>query len=129
VVGYGSDPPQRVHHRAASCPNPPAVCDYRYFSLQSPNPRTVSGALVGGPDPSDIYRDDRTDAQSNEVAIDYNSGFTGGCFVKLCLLAVKSLETAASVMWCDGGWACLHGMQTVSSAGTSNSGSLEVIWT
>jgi hypothetical protein len=37
----------------------------------------VSGALVGGPDPSDIYRDDRTDAQANEVAIDYNSGFTG----------------------------------------------------
>jgi hypothetical protein len=86
VVGYGTNPPQRVHHRAASCPNPPAPCDYRYFSLQTPNPRTVSGALVGGPDPSDIYRDDRTDAQSNEVAIDYNSGFTGEALCYLLLL-------------------------------------------
>ncbi|WIA17948.1 hypothetical protein OEZ85_009440 [Tetradesmus obliquus] len=86
VVGYGNNPPQRVHHRAASCPNPPAVCDYRYFSLQSPNPRTVFGALVGGPDPSDIFRDDRTDAQANEVAIDYNSGFTG---------ALAALNTAS----------------------------------
>ncbi|KAF8062061.1 celZ [Scenedesmus sp. PABB004] len=77
VVGYGTDPPRRVHHRAASCPDPPAPCDYRAFTLPGPNPRTITGALVGGPDPSDVYRDDRTDAMSNEVAVDYNAGFTG----------------------------------------------------
>lgn len=55
------------------------VCDYRQFTLPTPNPRVLYGAVVGGPDPSDIYRDDRTDAHSNEVAIDYNAGFTGVC--------------------------------------------------
>ncbi|KAI8474345.1 MAG: endo-beta-1,4-glucanase [Monoraphidium minutum] len=77
VVGYGSNPPVRPHHRGASCPNAPAGCDYRMFTLPGPNPRTITGALVGGPDPSDIYKDERTDARNNEVAIDYNSGFTG----------------------------------------------------
>lgn len=98
MVGYGNNPPQRVHHRAASCPNPPAVCDYRYFSLQSPNPRTVFGALVGGPDPSDIYRDDRTDAQANEVAIDYNSGFTGADVT--CWFVFEVVQAAGFCMWC-----------------------------
>lgn len=32
------------------------VCDYRQFTLSSPNPHILYGALVGGPDPSDIYR-------------------------------------------------------------------------
>lgn len=94
VVGYGTNPPQRVHHRAASCPNPPETCDYRYFTLPGPNPRTIYGALVGGPDPSDIYRDDRTDAMGNEVAVDYNAGFTG---VHCCS---TSLGFSRRVLWC-----------------------------
>ena len=61
---------------------PPSVpprqsCDYTWFTNPGANPRTITGALVGGPDPSDIYKDDRTDARNNEVAIDYNAGFTG----------------------------------------------------
>ena len=35
------------------------------------------GALVGGPDESDRWKDDRTDWVTNEVAIGYNSGLTG----------------------------------------------------
>lgn len=36
------------------------------------------GALVGGPGGSnDKYSDVRSDFQANEVAVDYNAGFTG----------------------------------------------------
>ena len=34
------------------------------------------GALVGGPNNQDVYTDKRSDYVSNEVACDYNAGFT-----------------------------------------------------
>ncbi|EFN50425.1 hypothetical protein CHLNCDRAFT_144614, partial [Chlorella variabilis] len=37
----------------------------------------LTGALVGGPSGRDSYKDVRSDYQSNEVAMDYNAGFTG----------------------------------------------------
>lgn len=43
------------------------TCDYNWVNNPGANPRTIVGALVGGPDPSDIYRDDRTDVRNNEV--------------------------------------------------------------
>eukprot|EP00775_Hariotina_reticulata_P004914 gene4914-5158_t len=53
------------------------ICDHRNLCLPGPNPLVLYGALVGGPNASDIYQDNRADARSNEVAIDYNAGFTG----------------------------------------------------
>ena len=84
VVGYGNNPPQRVHHRAASCPtvtgpwgtNSP-TCDFSQFNSGSPNPQVLYGALAGGPDGGDNYSDHRDDYVRNEVAVDYNAGFTG----------------------------------------------------
>jgi endoglucanase len=38
---------------------------------------TLYGALVGGPDASDGYTDTVSDYNKNEVACDYNAGFTG----------------------------------------------------
>lgn len=38
---------------------------------------TLYGALVGGPDASDGYTDSVSDYNKNEVADDYNAGFTG----------------------------------------------------
>lgn len=35
------------------------------------------GALVGGPDDKDNYKDERQDYQQSEVALDYNAGFQG----------------------------------------------------
>ena len=58
-------------------PAPAQGCDYHQVSAAGPNPHVISGALVGGPDPSDIYQDRRDDSRSNEVAIDYNAGWTG----------------------------------------------------
>uniref|UniRef100_H2YMU1 Endoglucanase n=1 Tax=Ciona savignyi TaxID=51511 RepID=H2YMU1_CIOSA len=79
VIGMGTNSPQRPHHRASSCPawtsTPVTKCDFSAMNLQGPNPHVLYGALVGGPDISGAYTDDRSDYISNEVATDYNAGF------------------------------------------------------
>ena len=77
VVGYGHNPPMRPHHRSSSCPKNPGTCDWTQFNSKNENPSVLYGALVGGPDINDKYIDDRTDYVGNEVATDYNAGFTG----------------------------------------------------
>ena len=78
VVGYGNNPPTHPHHRAASCPDRPAPCDWNAYNSPAPNPQVIKGALVGGPGgPGDEYADDRNNFQTNEVAVDFNAGFTG----------------------------------------------------
>lgn len=39
VVGWGTKPPLRVHHRAASCPDRPAPCNWDAFRNPGPNPQ------------------------------------------------------------------------------------------
>jgi len=75
VVGVGSNPPTRPHHRASSCPDKPAVCDWNAFNSPDPDPQSLTGAMVGGPDDKDAYADKRDDYVHNEVAMDYNAGF------------------------------------------------------
>ncbi|XP_063240582.1 endoglucanase E-4-like isoform X2 [Bacillus rossius redtenbacheri] len=75
VVGFGSKYPTHCHHRAASCPDAPAKCDWTQFSTAEPNPHVLTGALVGGPGANDDYTDLRSDYVHNEVATYYNSGF------------------------------------------------------
>jgi hypothetical protein len=78
IVGFGTNPPLRPHHRSSSCPYPPDSCTDGWAQSQSgPNPHTLYGAVVGGPDQSDNYNDDRNDYVQNEVACDYNAAFTG----------------------------------------------------
>nr|WGC43861.1 GH9-3 [Procambarus clarkii] len=79
VVGFGVDPPTRPHHRSSSCPIPPQSCLHNQWGQNQPgpNPHTLYGALVGGPDQSDGYTDSRQDYQHNEVACDYNAAFSG----------------------------------------------------
>jgi hypothetical protein len=71
VVGFGVNPPVNPHHRTAhgSWTN----------SLQAPanNRHVIYGALVGGPDKTDAYVDDRGNYITNEIATDYNAAFTG----------------------------------------------------
>ncbi|XP_064097985.1 endoglucanase E-4-like [Macrobrachium nipponense] len=76
VVGFGNNPPQKPHHRSSSCPDMPQTCDNSAFDNPGPNPQVLYGALVGGPDQNDGYVDDRGDYVHNEVACDYNAGFT-----------------------------------------------------
>lgn len=77
VVGFGNNPPTQPHHRGASCPNRPAPCSWDNFNINAPNPQTLFGALVGGPDQNDNFDDRRSDYVRNEVATDYNAGFSG----------------------------------------------------
>ncbi|XP_063240585.1 uncharacterized protein LOC134541243 [Bacillus rossius redtenbacheri] len=77
VVGFGSKYPLRAHHKAASCPDRPAKCDWTQFSSPEPNPQVITGALVGGPGANDDYEDVRSDYKVNEVDTVYNAGFQG----------------------------------------------------
>ena len=71
MVGYGHNPPRNPHHRTAH--------GSWLNSMSDPvqNRNLLIGALVGGPDESDRWKDDRTDWVQNEVAIGYNAGMTG----------------------------------------------------
>jgi len=72
VVGFGTNPPRNPHHRTAHG----SWTDQITFPVQSRH--ILYGALVGGPKSNnDAYTDDRSDFTSNEVATDYNAGFTG----------------------------------------------------
>ncbi|RMX51380.1 hypothetical protein pdam_00011347, partial [Pocillopora damicornis] len=75
VVGFGKNPPQRPHHRSSSCPSAPARCDWGNYHNSGPNAHVLHGALVGGPDRYDNFKDDRTEVKYSEVATDYNAGF------------------------------------------------------
>eukprot|EP00051_Salpingoeca_urceolata_P011971 m.148852 g.148852 ORF g.148852 m.148852 type:complete len:745 (-) comp17329_c0_seq2:70-2304(-) len=83
VVGYGVNPPQQPHHKAASCPDRLdsngnyQPCSWEALSNPNPNPQVLTGALVGGPGSNDQYVDNRQDYIANEVACDYNAGFAG----------------------------------------------------
>jgi len=71
VVGYGENSPVHPHHRTAQgsyCDNMNTPGEHRH---------TLYGALVGGPDSSDGYTDEVSNYNTNEVACDYNAGFTG----------------------------------------------------
>jgi hypothetical protein len=92
VVGWGTNPPTHVHHRAASCPieaggpgsdAPP--CGPAQFADPAPNPQVHAGALAGGPDAQDAYTDVRADYVGNEVALDYNAAFSGVLAMLRCV--------------------------------------------
>jgi endoglucanase len=72
MVGFGVNPPKNPHHRTAHG----SWTDQITFPTDSRH--TLYGALVGGPSSAnDAYTDDRSNYTSNEVATDYNAGFTG----------------------------------------------------
>ncbi len=70
VVGYGNNPPENPHHRTAhgSWKND--------LKVPEKSRHILYGALVGGPTESGAYTDDRENYINNEVATDYNAGFT-----------------------------------------------------
>ncbi|WP_182877078.1 glycoside hydrolase family 9 protein [Microbispora sp. H10670] len=71
VVGFGANPPRNPHHRTAHG----SWSDNLSEPAQSRH--ILYGALVGGPtSANDAYTDSRSDYTMNEVATDYNAGFT-----------------------------------------------------
>ena len=73
VVGFGNNAPRNPHHRAAHGSTTNNIND------PVTNRHVLTGALVGGLSAANdyAYSDDRTNYITNEVALDYNAGFTG----------------------------------------------------
>ncbi|KAL5988062.1 hypothetical protein ACLOJK_035825 [Asimina triloba] len=94
LVGFGSKYPEKVHHRSAS------IVAYReskafigctqgydnWYGRKEINPNVLVGALVGGPDCQDNFRDDRGNYMQTE-ACTYNTAPLVGVFAKLRQLA------------------------------------------
>lgn len=70
VVGYGENAPKNPHHRTAHGSWKNAEAD------PETSRHTLYGALVGGPNQDGTYEDDRGNYINNEVATDYNAGYT-----------------------------------------------------
>ncbi len=92
VVGYGNNPPINPHHRTAHGSWANSI------GVPVDNRHILHGALVGGPGAADDqYVDDRGDYIANEVACDYNAGFTGA-IARLINLYGGSPESNCSVI-------------------------------
>ncbi|WCN83055.1 glycoside hydrolase family 9 protein [Micromonospora sp. LH3U1] len=71
VIGFGANAPRNPHHRTAHG----SWWDSQTVPVETRH--TLYGALVGGPSAAnDAYSDSRSDYVMNEVATDYNAGFT-----------------------------------------------------
>ena len=69
-IGMAANGPKNPHHRTAHG----TWADSSKVPVESRH--LLVGALVGGPSEGDAYADDRDDYIANEVATDYNAGFT-----------------------------------------------------
>uniref|UniRef100_A0A2P2IQM0 Endoglucanase n=1 Tax=Rhizophora mucronata TaxID=61149 RepID=A0A2P2IQM0_RHIMU len=85
MVGFGTKYPTQLHHRGSSIPS---IFDHQgkvgcndgysnYYSSSKPNPNTHVGAIVGGPDSNDQYKDLRSDYSHAEPTTYMNAAFVG----------------------------------------------------
>ncbi|RAL43004.1 unnamed protein product [Cuscuta campestris] len=85
MVGFGSEYPKMIHHRGSSLPSiasePGRIpCNQgyeQYYNSKNPNPNILVGAIVGGPDQGDGFRDDRTDYNKLEPTTYTNAAIVG----------------------------------------------------
>ncbi|MBY8871253.1 glycoside hydrolase family 9 protein [Micromonospora sp. PLK6-60] len=71
VIGFGANSPKNPHHRTAH------GSWWDSQTVPTETRHVLYGALVGGPSAAnDAYTDSRSDYVMNEVATDYNAGFT-----------------------------------------------------
>ncbi|MEU8264539.1 glycoside hydrolase family 9 protein [Micromonospora sp. NPDC048999] len=71
VIGFGANSPKNPHHRTAH------GSWWDSMTVPTETRHVLFGALVGGPSSAnDAYTDSRSDYVMNEVATDYNAGFT-----------------------------------------------------
>ncbi|GMQ05712.1 hypothetical protein CsSME_00050628 [Camellia sinensis var. sinensis] len=85
MVGYGSNYPSQVHHRAASIVSmkvDPTFVTCRggygtWFSRKASDPNTLTGAVVGGPDAYDNFADQRDNYEQTEPATYNNAPLLG----------------------------------------------------
>ncbi|XP_009395086.2 endoglucanase 10 [Musa acuminata AAA Group] len=78
VVGYGKRYPKHVHHRGASIPKNGVKYSckggWKWRDTKKPNPNTIVGAMVAGPDRHDGFKDVRTNYNYTEPTLAGNAG-------------------------------------------------------
>lgn len=78
IVGYGKKYPKHVHHRGASIPHNgvkySCTGGFKWRDTRSPNPNTITGAMVAGPDRFDGFSDVRTHYNYTEPTLAGNAG-------------------------------------------------------
>ena len=78
VVGFGKSYPKHVHHRGASIPHDGSkhscTGGWKWRDTKSPNPNTITGAMVGGPDRFDGFLDVRANYSYTEPTMAGNAG-------------------------------------------------------
>ncbi|CAN6224353.1 unnamed protein product [Urochloa humidicola] len=97
MVGYGRRFPVRVHHRGASIVAHKSNSRFigcmqgfdDWFGRGRANPNVLAGAIVGGPNCRDEFRDDRGNYMQTE-ACTYNTAPMVGVFARLHRLAAEA---------------------------------------
>ncbi|KAJ4793214.1 Endoglucanase [Rhynchospora pubera] len=78
VVGFGNKYPKHVHHRGASIPKNGVHYNckggWKWRDSKKPNPNTVVGAMVAGPDRHDGFKDVRSNYNYTEPTLAGNAG-------------------------------------------------------
>ncbi|CAL9100014.1 unnamed protein product [Musa acuminata var. zebrina] len=78
VVGFGQRYPKHVHHRGASIPKNGVKYNckggWKWRDTKKPNPNTIIGAMVAGPDKHDGFHDIRTNYNYTEPTLAGNAG-------------------------------------------------------
>ncbi|XP_061354232.1 endoglucanase 25-like isoform X2 [Gastrolobium bilobum] len=78
VVGFGNHYPKHVHHRGASIPKNKVKYNckggWKWRDSPNPNPNTIVGAMVAGPDKHDGFHDVRTNYNYTEPTVAGNAG-------------------------------------------------------
>ncbi|KAE9591563.1 putative cellulase [Lupinus albus] len=78
VVGFGNKYPKHVHHRGASIPNNKVKYNckggWKWRDSSKPNPNTIVGAMVAGPDKHDGFHDVRSNYNYTEPTLAGNAG-------------------------------------------------------
>lgn len=78
IVGFGNHYPKHVHHRAASIPKNKIKYNckggYKWRDTPKPNPNTIVGAMVAGPDKFDGFHDVRGNYNYTEPTLAGNAG-------------------------------------------------------
>ncbi|KAK1265113.1 Endoglucanase 10 [Acorus gramineus] len=78
LVGYGNRYPKHVHHRGASIPKNGVKYNckggWKWRDSHKPNPNTIVGAMVAGPDRHDGFHDVRTNYNYTEPTLAGNAG-------------------------------------------------------
>lgn len=78
VVGFGNRYPKHVHHRGASIPKNGVKYSckggWKWRDTKKPNPNTIVGAMVAGPDRHDGFHDVRVNYNYTEPTLAGNAG-------------------------------------------------------